>query len=283
MELVFVYGTLRQGERYHHLLKNSRPVAMLARVEGTIVDTGLGYPALLEVSNGSVAGEVYEVTDDLLAALDELEDYYGPDADNNEYERVRTQVQTDLGQIPAWIYVYRRDHIYPLISGGDWKLYRLRKEKELYYFAYGSCMDTERIEVAGVAGWFRPVEGAAVLPGFSLQFTLPLADGSRADIVETGGSVEGILYRIPEECLEGYLYQREGVEEGIYRPVVVPVQMDDSIVDAVCFVVVDKKEETAPPAHYMKEILRGARHKVSAEYYARLTERFFKEFGYRPD
>ncbi|MBY9079039.1 gamma-glutamylcyclotransferase [Paenibacillus sp. HN-1] len=252
-------------------------------MEGAIVDTGLGYPALLEVNGGMVAGEVYEVTDEVLAALDELEDYYGPGADNNEYERVRTQVQTDRGQIPAWIYVYRRTHAYPLISGGDWKLYRLRKEQELYYFAYGSCMDMERIERAGGAGWFQPVEGTALLPGFSLQFTLRMADGSRADIVEAGGAVEGVLYRIPEECLEGYLYQREGVEEGIYRPVVVPVQMDGSIVDAVCFVVADKEEEIAPPAHYMKEILRGARHKVSAEYYTRLAERFFKEFGYRPD
>lgn len=280
METVFVYGTLRQGEQYHGLLKQSRRIALVAEAKGAIVDTGLGYPALAD-KEGRVAGELYGVSEEVLARLDELEDYYGPDSPDNEYERIRISVRTDSGLVDAWVYLYRRPNALPLIEGGDWKLYRLRSERELLYFAYGSCMDMERIELAGAAEWFKPLEGPAVLAGFNVQFTLALADGGRADIVESGGITEGKLYRIPAEGLN-YLYAREGVEEGLYRPVVVPVvRTNGETVDALTFTVVNKEEETAPPEHYMNEILRGALPSVSAEYYALLKKRFITEFGFR--
>lgn len=83
------------------------------------------------------------------------------------------------------------------------------------------------------------------------------------------------MYRITPECLVNYLYVREGVAEGLYRPAVVPVQLTDRTTHAaVTFVVVNKQAETAPPVYYMEEILRGAQPVVSPAYYAALEMRF---------
>ncbi|MBW4082054.1 gamma-glutamylcyclotransferase [Paenibacillus sp. S150] len=280
MGLVFVYGTLRQGEQYHHLLGGSGLFSAQAQVKGRLEDTGLGYPVLIE-GEGRVAGELYEITEAVLKRLDELEDYYGPDDERNEYERIRAEASTDNGKVESWLYVYRHARRHNAIPEGDWKLYRLKQAENLLYFAYGSCMDLQRIEQAGREGCFSGEEGRGVLEGFGVAFTLPLADGGRADLVERAGRAEGKLYRITRECLENYLYAREGVEEGLYRPAVVRVQRGNGASeDAVVFVVADKKAETAPPAHYMQEILRGARPVVSAGYYAALEKRFRMEFGY---
>ncbi|WP_042210633.1 gamma-glutamylcyclotransferase family protein [Paenibacillus borealis] len=282
MELVFVYGTLRKGELYHDLLENSRLCSALAETNGCMADTGLGYPVLLEGSGAErVAGELYEVSGRVLAGLDRLEEYYGPGNPRNEYERIRAEVRTDGGMLEAWVYVYRRPHSYAVIPEGDWKLQRLKRKQDLLYFAYGSCMDLERIEQAGRGESFSRVEGRGVLEGFRMEFTLPLADGGRADLTERGGRTEGKLYRITPECLENYLYAREGVEEGLYRPAVVEVLCEDGTYrEAITFVVVNKQEEAAPPVHYMKEILRGAEPVVSPSYYAMLVQCFSEKFNY---
>ncbi|WP_054943865.1 gamma-glutamylcyclotransferase [Paenibacillus ihuae] len=279
MDKVFVYGTLRQGEQYHDLLGDSRLFSLLALVKGTLADTGSGYPVLLE-TEGTVAGELYEVTAEVLQRLDELEGYYGPGDARNDYERVVTEVTTDTGVTEAWVYVYRHTQQYAAIPEGDWKLYRLKDSGELLYFAYGSCMDLRRIQLAGREDDFSSVEGCGVAEGFQVAFTLPLADGGRADLVESGGRAEGKVYRITPECLINYLYVREGVAAGLYRPAVVPVQLIDGTSQAaVTFVVVDKQAETAPPGSYIEEILRGAKPVVSPAYYAALEMRFRRDFN----
>ena len=282
MDFVFVYGTLRRGEQYHDLLKKSRLCSSLAGMSGCMADTGLGYPVLLDSrAEQQVSGELYEVSGHVLEDLDQLEEYYGPGHIRNGYERVRAEVSTDGGKLEAWVYVYKHPQSYTVIAEGDWKLYRLKRGQSLLYFAYGSCMDLERIRLAGREESFRLVEGRGVLEGFRVEFTLPMADGGRADLIERGGTAEGKLYRITPECLENYLYGREGVEEGLYRPIVVGVLCEDGYRrDAVTFVVADKQEETAPPVHYMKEILRGAEPVVSPGYYAMLLQWFTEKFNY---
>ncbi|NGM85612.1 gamma-glutamylcyclotransferase [Paenibacillus sp. 7124] len=281
MELVFVYGTLRQGELNHHLMSGARLIARMAQIQGVLMDTGRGYPAVVQEDSGVVAGELYEVSAEMLARLDELEDFYGPKNPANEYERIRTAVTTDSGQREAWVYVYlKREH--DVIAQGDWKLHLLRQNSHVLYFAYGSCMDLERITLAGAAEWFADVRGRGAADGFNLQFTYRAKDGGRADLVEDGGRTEGKLYRIPTECLDKYLYLREGVNSGMYRPAVLSLQCEDgSVQDAVTFLVVDKNPEMSPPGHYMREILRGARPIVSSEYYGELEERFWTSYGFR--
>jgi gamma-glutamylcyclotransferase (GGCT)/AIG2-like uncharacterized protein YtfP len=70
---LFVYGSLLFGEIHNARLGGSRLLGE-AHTEPryTLVDLG-AYPALLDEGTTSVSGELYEVTADVLAALDEFE------------------------------------------------------------------------------------------------------------------------------------------------------------------------------------------------------------------
>ena len=96
MTRVFVYGTLKRGHGNHLLLCASRflgechtpPVYSLH-------DLGF-FPGLVSGGQTSITGEVYEVNDDTLEALDVLEGY------PRFYDR--ELIDTPYGA--AWVYVY---------------------------------------------------------------------------------------------------------------------------------------------------------------------------------
>ena len=46
------------------------------------------------------------------------------------------------------------------------------------------------------------------------------------------------------------------------------------LVEALTFIVVNKDEEAAPPAHYLEEIIRGGTGVLSSEYMKNLVDRF---------
>src|SRR5438477_12185879 len=122
--LVFVYGTLRRGgaRSMSIMFPSSRFVAE-AKVSGSLYDQG-AYPGLLlNESNSLVIGEVYEVDDEILNKLDEIEasSYYW-----------RRQVEVALGSTlrkPCWIYEPNPEFHSPrtLITSGDWIEYAKTK------------------------------------------------------------------------------------------------------------------------------------------------------------
>lgn len=72
---VFVYGTLKKGERAHSKLKGAKLIAMAElQPEYKLLDCGR-YPALVKADNGTnyISGEIYEVTKDVLESLHEYE------------------------------------------------------------------------------------------------------------------------------------------------------------------------------------------------------------------
>src|SRR6266852_2858014 len=122
--LVFVYGTLRRGSVRAMSIRfpRSRFVAD-AKVSGSLYDLG-AYPGLLlNESNSLVIGEVYEVDDEILNKLDEIEasSYYW-----------RKQVEVSLGSTlrkTCWIYEPKPESYSPrtLITSGDWIEYAKTK------------------------------------------------------------------------------------------------------------------------------------------------------------
>jgi gamma-glutamylcyclotransferase (GGCT)/AIG2-like uncharacterized protein YtfP len=121
--LVFVYGTLRKGEKYSYYLNKAECLEENCTIEGQLYDTGWGYPALLlESGKVHVKGELYRVSSEQLAELDRLEGYkeYGA---NNLYERIITKVTTEKGEQEAIVYVMTtiKDH-FNKIDGNDWIL-----------------------------------------------------------------------------------------------------------------------------------------------------------------
>ncbi len=126
-DLVAVYGTLRAGDRNHHLLAACARIAD-GSVAGALVHVGLRrrlpytYPGWLPDGDGRVRVELYRVDEAATwAALDALEDHR-PDG-SGEYVRVRAVVTGDDGAThDAWCYRYAAP-VEPddrLIPGGDW-------------------------------------------------------------------------------------------------------------------------------------------------------------------
>ncbi len=103
---VFVYGTLKRGLSNSRYLSGQRFIAE-ARTQPNfrMVDCG-GYPGMYTATgNGlSIAGEIWEVTDECLARLDLLEDIAG-----GEYERVLIPLLPPHDVSPVQGYLFKRD------------------------------------------------------------------------------------------------------------------------------------------------------------------------------
>ncbi|MBZ0120715.1 MAG: gamma-glutamylcyclotransferase [Sandaracinaceae bacterium] len=70
---VFVYGSLRRGERANGFLADAMFVGLARTVPGfTLYDLG-AFPAMVQTGEGSVLGELYDVDDATLARLDRYE------------------------------------------------------------------------------------------------------------------------------------------------------------------------------------------------------------------
>ncbi|WEO97572.1 gamma-glutamylcyclotransferase family protein [Streptomyces sp. FXJ1.172] len=127
----FVYGTLRLGEANHDLLLRGRTASEEpARLPDAVLYDGPGYPYAVERQGAEVRGELVtarpESYDDLLAALDRLEEYV-PGCPRNLYERVaRSVVRADGTTAAAWVYLAaprvaaRLRATGTRIEGGDW-------------------------------------------------------------------------------------------------------------------------------------------------------------------
>ncbi|WP_066308738.1 gamma-glutamylcyclotransferase [Bacillus sp. FJAT-29814] len=272
---VFVYGTLRRHERNHRLLQTAELVAEQAWTKGELFDTGLGYPALKLSETGTVYGELYQVSEQELSLLDQLEGYKD-NAQDNLYERPKRTIYHDRGETEAYVYTiasHNEGMLRTLIPYGDWRVALFEKQQSnVLYFAYGSCLDDERFKLASADHYFQQVVGCGVLNGYTLRFTKWMADGGRADIVEEGGVVEGKVYDVPRECLT-YLYRREGVRSRLYRPALVDVSVNgETLKNVLTFIVVEKDPETAPPDHYLEEIVRGGTGFLSDAYMAGLKK-----------
>ena len=111
-QLVFVYGTLRRGEENHRLVAGTRMLGNMVTAKiYTMFDLG-EYPAVIQYGKSAIVGEVYDISGEILAMLDELEecpDYYQ-----------RLHIDTPYGK--AWMYVLSRlpDAYDCKIDSGDW-------------------------------------------------------------------------------------------------------------------------------------------------------------------
>lgn len=130
----FVYGTLRPGEVNHDLFLRGRVHAEEpGRLADALLYDGPGYPYAVEEPGGVIAGDLVtprpEAYAELLASLDELEEYV-PGDPRNLYERVAREVTrpADGTAVRAWVYLAAppvatrlRTHG-KLIESGDWLL-----------------------------------------------------------------------------------------------------------------------------------------------------------------
>ncbi|KGX87515.1 gamma-glutamylcyclotransferase family protein [Pontibacillus litoralis] len=131
--IVFCYGTLRKGQSNHAILNGARCIEEHCWTKGKLFDTYLGYPVFTHsIPTDNVYGELYEVTDEGLVALDELEGFHGEDSHDNLYERIVQEVYTTTGEMKASVYIEgkNQDLCKQYISSGDWNEYCTQSEHE---------------------------------------------------------------------------------------------------------------------------------------------------------
>lgn len=134
---IFVYGTLMTGfANYSKYIKPYPHQAFPAITKGTLYHLPEGYPALLIADGmGWIYGEIMifpaECHAEVLAGLDELEEYFAPGDSRNEYERELIQVsRIDTAEIcSAFTYTMRGEKERyartkgDLVLSGDWRQY----------------------------------------------------------------------------------------------------------------------------------------------------------------
>jgi len=111
---VFVYGTLRRGQRNHHLLASSKFVGETATLRPFWMITTGPFPVLLDqvpddfgVPALAVFGEIYHVDDATMVELDRLE------RAGIAYDRKVTEVFEGGHKVETYIYVGVADYWHP--------------------------------------------------------------------------------------------------------------------------------------------------------------------------
>ncbi|ENQ3110949.1 branched-chain alpha-keto acid dehydrogenase [Bacillus anthracis] len=124
MHYVFVYGTLRKEQTNAHYMQGAICIADKAWTYGKLFDTNEGYPAMTYSSEEKVYGEVYEINDEILHKLDELEEYTG-NAETDLYDRITQTVYATDREIEAYVYIAQdKKMILKVIDSGDWVEYQ---------------------------------------------------------------------------------------------------------------------------------------------------------------
>ena len=118
-QLVFVYGTLKQGHGNHkYYLMDNNAVQFrgdhVTNPNYTMVHLG-GFPGVLDTGNTAITGEIYSITNTVFARLDRLEGY------PSMY--TRKEIETPYGN--AWIYIYNTNRPESfnefIVESGVWK------------------------------------------------------------------------------------------------------------------------------------------------------------------
>ena len=121
--LVLVYGTLRRGgaRAMSARFPNSKFIAD-AKVSGSLYDLGAFPGLLLNDSNSLVIGEVYEVDDEILNQLDDIEA-------SSYYSRKQIKISLGTRRKVCWIYEPNPESysFHTLITSGDWIEYAKTK------------------------------------------------------------------------------------------------------------------------------------------------------------
>ena len=108
---LFVYGTLKKGFHNNFYLRDARYLGEFTTDPGYSMYSFGNYPAVCETGDTPILGEVYEISEQLLASTDRLEWY------PEYYQRVL--IETSFGE--AWMYVVREQLCTDKIKiSGNW-------------------------------------------------------------------------------------------------------------------------------------------------------------------
>jgi gamma-glutamylcyclotransferase (GGCT)/AIG2-like uncharacterized protein YtfP len=99
---VFVYGTLMRGQRANHMLAGAAYAGEFTLEDHAMYDLGR-YPGIVPRAGETVFGEVFFVSEEMLAKMDEYEE------EGSLYRRVAVRLRGEKGALTAQAYIYNRD------------------------------------------------------------------------------------------------------------------------------------------------------------------------------
>lgn len=268
---LFVYGTLRKDFINHFYLKSSIYLGeakthekFLMHCHGKIPFVSEKYPI------SQITGEVYEVDESTLSAIDHLESCYPIDNHANEFnprswyirKEVTVYLLNDNRELKVWMYVNEKENQHSIISTGNYcdieKLPLLNDR--VWYFAYGSNMDVAQMLTREAP--FTQIKKGRVY-GQRLVFN-KIADrypgyGYANIVPEHGFDVMGVLYEVNESGLMK-LDEKEGVSSNHYFRSQIEVLLDDgSSIEAVVYLAHPSrvKDGLFPTHSYMEHLYKG--------------------------
>lgn len=277
MPKLFVYGEARKGRDYYNK-EMGQPVFQQAWLQGKLFVNANGLPVVMLEEGQYIYGEVYDLSK---YTLHQLRDRIEQIAKNEELsiKQQSVVVGTDHGTEEAVTFVVTSSDGLTATDVQDWPVYQLLKTNDIFsYFAYGSCMDHDRFQKAGIDHGFKKVLGRGIVAPYQVKFTMNGPAGGAADLVEEQGEAEGVVYEVDQETLN-YLWVREGVEAGWYRPAVIYGELNGELQPFLTFIVKNKHPERQPSIIYATEILRGAKVHLSEGYIMKLKKKLKDEFN----
>jgi gamma-glutamylcyclotransferase (GGCT)/AIG2-like uncharacterized protein YtfP len=138
--LCFVYGSLMRNMGNHRVLVRARFVRTAhTPASFTLHDLG-AYPGMIGGGTTRVHGELYEVNEETLAALDRLEGH------PRFYRRSEISL-CDGTRVLSYLLAERRSRC-PAIAGGDWRAH-LAKERVMRGTSRGRTLMSDAAAVVG--------------------------------------------------------------------------------------------------------------------------------------
>ncbi|MEM1600103.1 MAG: gamma-glutamylcyclotransferase [Sulfolobaceae archaeon] len=260
---IFVYGSLRYGFELHHIIAKSRFVG-LGYIEGyEMYDLG-NYPGVIK-GDGIVWGEVYEIDDNLIKFLDEVEDYKG--SPDDLYIRNKTRVYFDQRRKyyldDVYFYIYNREvNRREKIEDGDYSTWS-GMPVIVNYFAYAENTNEKVLRQRGVENIINEIP--AYLKGYKMIFNIPCKYGYCANLIEDqNGKICGYLQKVFLHTLNS-LDKAEQHLVKYMREIVKVYDKNDKEYFAFIYVSDYKENAKSPSREYVNIIKEGLRRKWGDE------------------
>ncbi|QKR00469.1 gamma-glutamylcyclotransferase [Metallosphaera tengchongensis] len=252
---IFVYGSLRYGFELHHYLRRSRFVG-LGYAEGFEMYNLGGYPGVVK-GDGRVWGEVYEINQETLARLDQVEGYEG--LEDDLYVRETTTVYFDEQRqhklSGVYLYIYNQPtKEKDQITSGDYSRW-IGMPVVTNLFAYAENTNYEVLRERGVREILREIN--AYLPGYKVVFNVPCKYGVCANLAkDEKGKVCGYVYMMMEDYLNS-LDKAEGHLIRYIRKTVKVYDTEGKEYFGVAYASDEGHSEGTPSREYVNLILEG--------------------------
>lgn len=253
---IFVYGSLRYGFELHHLIAKSRFVG-LGYIEGYEMYNLGNYPGIVK-GDGIVWGEVYEIDDNLIKFLDEVEDFKG--SPDDLYVREKTRVYFDqrrkyyLDNVNFYRYNREITKDREKIENGDYSAWS-GMPIVVNYFAYAENMNENILRQRGVDIILSEIP--AYLKGYRLIFNIPCKYGYCANLIEDeNGKICGYLQKVFLHTLNS-LDKAEQHLIKYLREVVKVIDKNGKEYFAFAYISSYKENRKEPSKEYIKIIKDG--------------------------